>query len=92
MTFKDLQRMMQQQEHQLEENNPEIERLKTLVYQKQFYQSNEKVHEIRYREHERIMLLLAYYWSNPEKTAMTCHYYLTRDYCTGLYKSITHMN
>jgi hypothetical protein len=67
MTFKDLQRMTQQQEHQLEENNPEIERLKTLVYQKQFYQSNEKVHEIRYREHERIMLLLAYYWSNPER-------------------------
>jgi hypothetical protein len=63
MTFKDLQRMMQQQEHQLEENNPEIERLN----QKQFYRSNEKVHEIRYREHERIMLLLAYYWSNPER-------------------------
>jgi hypothetical protein len=41
--------MQSQQDHQLEENNPEIERMKTLVYQKQFYQSNEKVREIRYR-------------------------------------------
>ena len=41
--------MQSQQDHQLEENNPEIERLKTLMYQKQFYRSNEKVHEIRYK-------------------------------------------
>jgi hypothetical protein len=28
--------LQSQQDHQLEENNPEIERLKTLVYQKQY--------------------------------------------------------
>ena len=45
MTFRDLQRMIEQEQAQLEEKNShEMERLSSRTYQKPFYQFNQ-VHE-----------------------------------------------